>query len=293
MEVSPMINDSGYFDTDEKGTRDLRYEISVNSAGRYKLITRQYFDTVRPGGRNDFQLIYLAGGSADFLIDGTFRHLKEGHVILYYPQDPQQYHYELKNQPEVYWLHFTGNGAEKWAARAGFPGSGFCRTGLQSEFVLLFRKIIQEAQLKKSRCHILSALYTRELLELLIRHAESGADSSRHTSELVEKAIIDFHQFYQQSFQIQDYAASLNVSVCWFIRCFKRYTGVTPQRYITDIRIAKAKELLYSSTFTCSEIASGVGYPDPLYFSRIFKQETGMSPQMFRKHFQEQKDVDI
>ena len=284
-----MINDSGYFYTDETGNEDFRYGLSVNSAGRYKLITRQYFDTVRPSGRSDFQLIYLAGGSADFLIHDTFHHLKEGHVILYYPHDPQQYRYELQNHPEVYWLHFTGSDAGKLAAQAGFSCSGFCRTGLQSEFVLLFRKIIQETQLKKSRCHVLSSLYTQELLELLIRHAGSGADGSRHTSELVEKAIIDFHQLYQQSFQIRDYAASLNVSVCWFIRCFKRYTGATPQRYLTDIRIAKAKELLYSSTYTCSEIASGVGYPDPLYFSRIFKQETGMSPQMFRKHLQEPK----
>ena len=65
-----MINDSGYFYPDETGACDTRYELSVNSAGRYKLIRRESFETIRPAGRNDFQLLYLAGGSADFVIGG-------------------------------------------------------------------------------------------------------------------------------------------------------------------------------------------------------------------------------
>ena len=77
-----MINDSGYFYPDETGACDTRYELSVNSAGRYKLIRRESFETIRPAGRNDFQLLYLAGGSADFVIGGKNFHLTEGHVIL-------------------------------------------------------------------------------------------------------------------------------------------------------------------------------------------------------------------
>ena len=46
-----MINDSGYFYPDETGACDTRYELSVNSAGRYKLIRRESFETIRPAGR--------------------------------------------------------------------------------------------------------------------------------------------------------------------------------------------------------------------------------------------------
>ena len=38
-----MVNDSGYFDTDERGSADMRHDIFVNSAGHYQLITRQSF----------------------------------------------------------------------------------------------------------------------------------------------------------------------------------------------------------------------------------------------------------
>lgn len=286
-----MINDSGYFYPDETGACDTRYDLSVNSAGRYKLIHRERFEAIRPSGRNDFQLLYLAGGSADFIIGNESVHLSEGYVILYYPGERQQYLYERKNHPEVYWLHFTGSQAASWAYRAGFHHSGYRRTGLQSEFVLLFGRIIREIQLKKPRCHPLCAIYTRELLELLIRQSLSFQDASGHGSELVEKAIVHFYQSYQQPLQIRDHADALNVSVCWLIRCFKRYTGVTPQKYLTDIRIAKAKELLYSSTLSCGEIACSVGYPDPLYFSRVFRRETGQSPHAFRKAVREQQTV--
>ena len=158
------------------------------------------------------------------------------------------------------------------AGRAGrdFPTAVSSEPDSRVNLSCCFRRIIREVQLKKPRCHPLCALYTRELLELLIRQTQSQQDTSGHGSELVEKAIVQFYQSYQQPLQIRDHADALNVSVCWLIRCFKRYTGVTPQKYLTDIRIAKAKELLYSSTLSCGEIAASVGYPDPLYFSRVF-----------------------
>ena len=73
------------------------------------------------------------------------------------------------------------------------------------------------------------------------------------------------------------------MSVCWFIRSFKRYTGVTPLQYITTIRINKAKELLKDSGYSIQEIGSLVGYDNQLYFSRMFKKQTGCSPSQYRE----------
>jgi len=54
-------------------------------------------------------------------------------------------------------------------------------------------------------------------------------------------------------------------------------------QYILTARIANAQSLLESSDYTVSEIASIVGYNNPLYFSRIFKKQTGLSPMDYRK----------
>ena len=73
------------------------------------------------------------------------------------------------------------------------------------------------------------------------------------------------------------------MSVCWFIRSFKEYTGMAPAQYLTSIRMADARGLLESSDYSVGEIAALVGYENPLYFSRIFKKYNGCPPSIYRE----------
>lgn len=67
-------------------------------------------------------------------------------------------------------------------------------------------------------------------------------------------------------------------------KIFRAHTGVSPGQYLTDLRIRRAKELLLQNPgYMSKEVALMVGYTDPLYFSRIFKKETGISPSEYRK----------
>ena len=72
------------------------------------------------------------------------------------------------------------------------------------------------------------------------------------------------------------------MSVGWFIRCFKQYTGTTPMRYIVSLRITNAQVLLETTDYNVTEIGNIVGYDNPLYFSRIFKKQKGVSPSEYR-----------
>ena len=67
-----------------------------------------------------------------------------------------------------------------------------------------------------------------------------------------------------------------------FIHLFREYTGFSPHAYVTRLRLDKAKDLMVSTTMNISEIAFAVGYANPLYFSRLFKRHTGLSPSRFR-----------
>ena len=73
------------------------------------------------------------------------------------------------------------------------------------------------------------------------------------------------------------------MSVSWFIRNFKEYTELTPTQYLLSLRISNAQTLLESTNYNVTEIADIVGYDNPLYFSRIFKKQSGMSPSEFRR----------
>jgi len=73
------------------------------------------------------------------------------------------------------------------------------------------------------------------------------------------------------------------MSVSWFIRNFKLYTNTTPMQYIVSLRIANAQMLLETTNYNVTEIGNIVGYDNPLYFSRIFRKQKGISPSEYRK----------
>lgn len=66
------------------------------------------------------------------------------------------------------------------------------------------------------------------------------------------------------------------------LRLFKKYYGLTPNQYLVDKRIEKAKEHLVNGT-TVSEACFFVGFESPSSFATLFKSRTGMTPTEFRK----------
>lgn len=65
---------------------------------------------------------------------------------------------------------------------------------------------------------------------------------------------------------------------CYISLIFKEKTGINFIDYLSKIRIEKAKLLLKEGTLSIQEIGEAVGYPNPQYFSKVFKRLTDMSP---------------
>jgi AraC-like DNA-binding protein len=78
-----------------------------------------------------------------------------------------------------------------------------------------------------------------------------------------------------------------NLSEGYFSHHFKESVGIAPIKYLTNLRMEKAKFLLSESDLSVSAIAWSLGYGDLLYFSRIFKKIVGESPTIYRKRFNE------
>ena len=278
-----MINISDYLNNEDMEFCDKENLLTVGSCGFYKLLTEPRYDTIRPAGRMDRQLLYLCNGSAHFTIDAISRTLPEGTLILYEPGRAQYYYYLLEENPAVYWLHFSGKDIPGLLFSLGFSGLVSYTVAPRKAYTDLFDQIIRELQLKQPNFSALANAYAWQLLAQMGRcldgHRLENIEEENHLEQIVQM----IHQDYGKNHTIEGYAEMCNVSVGWFIRNFKDFTGLTPQQYIVRVRINKAKELLAYSAYNVGEIGTIVGYENPLYFSRVFSNAVGMPPREYRK----------
>jgi len=72
-----------------------------------------------------------------------------------------------------------------------------------------------------------------------------------------------------------------------FFRMFKSQTGATPVEYVKRRRLREALLLLQESDLNIAEIGDKVGWPDPFYFSKLFKAEIGLPPSAYRLQHKE------
>lgn len=280
-----MYANTGYLcgeDIDEERT-DI--PLAVVSCGNYRLRTMSFLKTVRPRGRKDYQIMYVVTGNV-YYTDGTNQHTAPaGSLILFPPDIPQNYIYYREEQTEVYWVHFTGSRAG-YAAEEVFGDVNTVHVlpaGISSDYPYLYLQMIHELQMKKPYFEEMLELHLRELLTLAKRYRAEALGADWRMKKEVEAAVRYFNEHYSEPVNISEYAKSQNMSTCWLIRCFRQYTGMPPLQYLTKIRTAKAASLLESTNYNVGEIGAVVGYENPLYFSRIFKKQTGYSPAAYRK----------
>ena len=130
----------------------------------------------------------------------------------------------------------------------------------------------------------LAALLARLEATLLAREQsrrEAGA------AEVVDNVIVYLRENYDQQIDFAAVAEAQAVSAPYLSKLFHERVGTSPSRYLTDLRMQKAKKLLLDSQLSIKEIAARVGYPDPFHFSKSFKNAVGMSPAQYRERREE------
>lgn len=281
-----MYVNSGYLNNSLIDFKDKSKPLVVGSCGTYHLFTRPTLPTYRPKGRVDYQLLYIAAGKAHFYFKNKDEDevVTAGHMVLYRPKEMQKYIYYSIDQTEVYWVHFTGSNVNNILQEYGIPiKEHVFYSGTSPDYPWIFQQMILELQMCRPNYEELLTFLLRHIFLLINRQIQEGNKATSYMLEETEKATRYFNKYYNMPINIEKYAESIHVSTCWFIRKFKQYIGITPRRYILSIRIANAQLLLETTNYTVSEIAAIVGYDNPLYFSRLFKKQHGLSPIEYRK----------
>jgi two-component system, response regulator YesN len=107
-----------------------------------------------------------------------------------------------------------------------------------------------------------------------------GTDSDKNIVNEVYKIV---HKKYYEDINLEWIADQIFLSAGYLSFLFKKETGISLIKYITQYRMEKAKELLDNSNLKINDIAEKVGYSDPSYFSMVFKNNVGFSPNRYRE----------
>ncbi len=108
----------------------------------------------------------------------------------------------------------------------------------------------------------------------------------------VTRAAALVHERLSEPLQAGQLAQEVNMSRSYFSQCFRDILGVTFNEYVRQKRIDRACTLLAETRNTVQWVAERIGYADEKYFSRIFREQTGLLPSEFRqRHLPEGTNV--
>lgn len=235
---------------------------------------------------NEYQLIYITKGEGIFESRScSLMKIKEGTIIMLFPEEWHRYKPNESTGWDEYWVGFNGNVIDNIVKNGFFtPRNPSMSIGFRENVLEVFLEIIERTQKEKTGYQ---PLISGALIYLLgIIHSISKEiyfEDKSHEEMIINKAMLFFRSNIDQDISIEKVAKEFNVSYSWFRKMFKTYTGIAPGQYLIQLKIEKAKTLLYNPALSIKEIAYELNFKSCFDFSKLFKRKTSYSPEAYRK----------
>lgn len=144
------------------------------------------------------------------------------------------------------------------------------------------QRIVNELNSKNKYYHYLVVMYYAELLILIYRHMDEVYLPICSNEALINAISYIRHQ-YQTEITITDVANHSGIGERYLRKLFAQHLNLSPLDYLNQIRVNKSIELLRNTEMSIKEISFACGFNSPQYFSRVFKQQMGMTPREVTK----------
>lgn len=257
-----------------------------NSILHHQIGRDQYYKIWHTIGKN--MLIYIHQGSGSIVCSERAYPMEKGTLCFI---GAEKYHYTMPDDP----LHYDRSKIflsneelhrlfsllpEKNRFSRSYTADTFVRAQIppeqQSAVETLFEEIAaaQEDYWEA----VLYSSYLR-LLTLLDQHIPQQLSPS---SNMMQLAIEYINRHIFENLSIDTICTAAHTSKYHFCRQFKKATGFTVMEYILKTRLILARDMLLKDDLTVSEISEACGFSSVSYFSRVFRQEMGISPLKYR-----------
>lgn len=266
--------------------------VTVNAAGHFHY--RRSWTTER-ANPTDHLAIWVLRGSMDVTVSDATSTAAPGDLVLLTPDVPHRYH-PIGEEWEWLWVHCSGTSVAPWWRALCPDGRTWPRLGqdaaIRSRFVeLATAAAIAGLELDEhgtapgqppgdpdpvTRLRVDSCAHS--LFGLMLTRLRDPVTSDPGIPDLAEW-ILDH---MAEPLTVRTLAAETGWSTPHLHRLVRQEWGTTPMRLVTRLRMDRAERLLRDTDLTIAQIAALVGFPDPLHFSRRFRETTGRPPSTLR-----------
>ncbi|PST83633.1 AraC family transcriptional regulator [Pedobacter yulinensis] len=234
----------------------------------------------------EYQVIYITRGSGVFESASCKQvAIQAGTVIVLFPNEPHRYKPDPFTGWDEYWVGIKGNIIDNLvAARQLSPNKPTLYVGFNETVIDLYECIMEKTRHEQPGYQPQvsgAAFYLLGTCHSLLRQNEAVKEDSQ---QIIRRAMLLFRSNISNTFSAEQAAAALNIGYSSFRKLFKSHTGLSPGQYYLQLKIQKAKELLSNSRMSVKEIALDLNFESAFYFSKLFKEKTGLNPTAYREN---------
>ena len=230
---------------------------------------------------------YVTKGYGTFKFNGKVYNLKKGDIFILLKGMQVEYVASIDDPWEYYWIGFSGSNANEYLNRTSITNSCVANCKENSKIPQIILNMCEISKTynpsKSDDILLLKELYS--LLYALIEEFPKPfeyKDKELHT--YIQDALNFINSNYMHSITVQEIADYVNLSRSYLYKMFIKNLGISPQRYLINLRMYKATLLLKGTKLPIGEVASSVGYSDSLLFSKTFSKHFSMSPLNYRNN---------
>lgn len=226
----------------------------------------------------EFQFVYISDGAGVFYAEGKTYRIQAGSLLVLLPGMKHAYRPLRETGWHEYWVGFTGS-FFTGLVREGILSKEriFFEIGLRDSILSIFTHIFDEVRSRHPLYQVKACSQVFLLLAELLTY-ERRKEPATSQQQLVEKVKYLMEANICKRIDIPSIAQAIGISPSRLNEVFKLYTSMTPYQYYIQIKINKACRLLEQTDLSIKEAAFALGFADPFYFSRLFKQKTGIPP---------------
>lgn len=237
------------------------------------------------GGRciDAFQLLFITQGSGYFIDRGVEYDISGGEIFILRPGYWHSYAPLETTGWSEYFIGFEGELFSK-IMEDGLPrnGSNVFMLNNAPEIVKIFNKALEVAKHDDQDTQLLLCSFLTLLISGIIYGKVEAIEDSRSTSRLVARARSFMENNINSKLSLSRIADEMGVSYTSFSMAFKEQTGLSPVRYFNLLKLQRAKYKLMKTNSSIKQIALECGFSSLEYFCNFFKEETGMTPAVYR-----------